>query len=186
MCTSVRSLNSCLSVSLRCAERCAASRIALENHILGHVRAGAGPGDQTHARDAGQRTRDVCRTAGLDGRPAASRVPAAAPLFLHKQTAHATPTAQKTAQKTAHATAPAPPHGATRHPRQPHLPPTRKPTAQPHPTPSPQTTFPTPHTPYRQTHADPSLATVPVSPSSPPHFPELGRISTEVFFFSPP
>ena len=35
-----------------------------------------------------------------------------------------------------------------------------------------------PPMPYRQTHADRSLATVPVSPSSPPHFPELGRFST--------
>ena len=37
-----------------------------------------------------------------------------------------------------------------------------------------------PPMPYRQTHADRSLATVPVSPSSPPHFPELGRIGTQL------
>ena len=37
-----------------------------------------------------------------------------------------------------------------------------------------------PPMPYRQTHADRSLATVPVFPSSPPHFPELGRSSTQL------
>ena len=88
--------------------------------------------------------------------------------------------------------APAPPDGATSPaptpPRRPsHPSPVRnRLTRKPHRAVSPRPAVPpvrSPHPPpmpHRQTHADRSLATVPVFPSSPPHFPELGRSSTQL------
>ena len=186
MCTSVRSLNSCLSVSLRCAERCAASRIALENHILGHVRAGAGPGDQKRLRlygtkgvvgerpspETGSDTRHVPDGGWTDGLPPGPRAGGCAALPTQTNcTRYAYGTKNCTKNCTRYGACPTP----RRHPT-------------PAPAPSPPDapahraalshTFPPDHLPHPP-HALPtdtrryrSLATVPVSPcSSPPYFP---------------